>query len=63
MDEESTRTQGGVFVGGNVRPCVGICVRCEKVYIFKSDVPAVRYRGRVYVVVKDSDLLAEVEGV
>lgn len=60
IDESATRKEGELWVGGRVRPCIGACVKCGKLYVFKQDVPAVKYRGRVYVVARDSDLLAEV---
>lgn len=60
VDEEMTRQYGELVVGGHVVPCMGICVDTGKVYVFAPTAQAVRYRGRVYVVARNSELLAEV---
>jgi len=61
IDEDSTRTHGILHVGGRVVPCVGICVDTGRMYVFRQGADAVKWRGRVYVVAKERDLLAEVE--
>lgn len=59
MDEESTRKDRGLYVGGNVIPCIGICPETSRVYVFAPTAQAIRWRGRVYVVARTSELLAE----